>query len=614
MYRGGVPPDLLFGKPTYRAPESPQGVTPAPLSCAPRAPDSLPVMARGRQSGQQGDPIDWVTRAADDAIRHAGEGKLVTVASGASPSGPIHLGNLREFITPHFVAEELRRRGVAVRHLHSWDDYDRFRKVPSGVPAEWAEHIGLPLSAVPDPWTCHSSWAEHFKAPLRDALTELGVEMEEISQTEMYRAGTYREQILTAVRRRDEIEAMLAKHRTKASAAAGAETEEEAAALADSVADEDETAGSGDLARFPFKPWCGQCGRDTTDATAYDESTTQLDYTCTVCGYASATNLTTEDGGKLVWKVDWPMRWAYESVNFEPAGLDHMTPGSSYTVGQELVSAIYNWRAPARVTYAFVGFAGMQKMSSSSGGVPTASDALAILEAPIVRWLYVRRTPKQAFTIDFGPEVVRLYDEWDALGRKAADPTKRDAQVLAYERAAATQALGPLPTPAVAVPFKTLSSLVDVTAGSVEMISKVVENVGYPHASNDDLEPRLSRAMAWTASLPAADRTVVRETPDTERLAALSEDEELWLRIFLDRLPDDLRLDAVTSVVYGVPKVAHGLGFDDAPTDAVKADQKDFFRLLYNLLVGTDRGPRLPTLIVALGTDTVTSLLGGSPD
>ena len=50
-----------------------------------------------------------------------------------------------------------------------------------------------------------------------------------------------------------------------------------------------------------------------------------------------------------------------------------------------------------------------------------------------------------------------------------------------------------------------------------------------------------------------------------------------------------------------MPKVARGLGFDDAPTDQVKADQKDFFRLLYNLLVDADRGPRLPTLILALG-------------
>ena len=117
-----------------------------------------------------------MTRAADDAIRHAREtgpaDRVITCASGASPSGPIHLGNLREFITPHFVAEEIRGRGIAVRHLHSWDDYDRFRKVPAGVDPSWAEHIGRPLTAVPDPWGCHDSWATHFKEPLRAALAE----------------------------------------------------------------------------------------------------------------------------------------------------------------------------------------------------------------------------------------------------------------------------------------------------------------------------------------------------------------------------------------------------------------------------------------------------------
>ena len=101
---------------------------------------------------------------------------------------------------------------------------------------------------------------------------------------------------------------------------------------------------------------------------------------------------------------------------------------------------------PTYFGYSFVGIAGMAKMSSSRGAVPTASDALRVLEAPILRWLYVRRQPRQVFTIDFGPEVVRLYDEWDALARKAADPSKRDAQVLAYERASATVAAGTLPT------------------------------------------------------------------------------------------------------------------------------------------------------------------------
>ncbi|GGO79317.1 lysine--tRNA ligase [Nocardioides deserti] len=575
-------------------------------------------MARGNRSEKgSGDPVDWVTRAADDAIRHAdlGEGgdRMITCASGASPSGPIHLGNLREFLTPHLVAEEIRRRGIPVRHLHSWDDFDRFRKVPAGVPAEWSEHIGRPLSAVPDPWACHESWAEHFKAPLRAALAEMGVEMEEVSQTERYRAGAYTEQVLHAIRHRDTIEEVLAKHRTK-KAAPVAENEQEAEALADSVADEDEpevgAAGAGSLARFPYKPYCRECGRDTVDVTAYDDDTTDLSYTCSSCGFSGVTNVATQHEGKLVWKVDWPMRWSVEQVDFEPGGLDHSTPGSSYTVGKELVKRVFDFRAPSYVAYAFVGFAGMQKMSSSAGGVPTAADALQVLEAPILRWLYARRQPKQAFNIDFGAEVVRLYDEWDSLGRKAADPAKRDAQVLAFERASATAAAGTLPTPRVVVPFRLLSSVADVTAGSAELISGIVARGGHAHDSVADLQPRLDRAMTWTAEfVPAEERTTVREQPDADRLGRLTEDEQRWLTTLLDRLPAELDVDGTTALVYGVPKLARGLALDDAPTDEVKADQKAFFRLLYELLVDAERGPRLPTLFLALGSERIRHLL-----
>ena len=570
---------------------------------------------RGRGKGKgDGNPVDWVTRAADDAIRHAeAAGRdLITVASGASPSGPVHLGNLREFLTTHFVADELRRRGLAVRHLHSWDDYDRYRKVPAGVPAEWAEHIGRPLSAVPDPWDCHASWAEHYKAPLREALAEMGVEMVEISQTEQYRAGMYREEVLHAIANRRAMDAVLDRYRTKQ------KPEPLKDADGNVVLDEDgkpvlpepvdPMTLPEDLARFPYKPYCRGCGRDTVDITAYDEETTDLAYTCRACGESHVTNVATEDEGKLVWKIDWPMRWAFEGVDFEPGGADHATPGSSYTVGKDIVT-FYDAVAPAFVAYGFVGFAGMQKMSSSAGGVPTATDALRVLEPSILRWLYVRRAPKQTFDIDFGPEVVRLYDEWDALTKKAADPAKRDVAVLAHERASAT-ANGPLPVSAVQVPFRTLSSVADVTAGSADLISQVVNHVGFPHDTVEQLQPRLAKAMQWTAEfVPAEDRTTVRESAATERLAALSDAERRWIDLLLEHLPAELDQDEVTTLVYGVPKLAAGLSLEEKPTDEVKADQKAFFGLLYNLLVDADRGPRLPTLIVALGAEKVRSLL-----
>ncbi|MDT9593459.1 lysine--tRNA ligase [Nocardioides zeae] len=583
------------------------------------------------QRSDSPEPTDWVTRAADDAIRHAGgdprdpdvaatltaAGTVVTCASGISPSGPIHLGNLREFLTVHFVAEELKRRGVPARHLHSWDDFDRFRKVPAGVDPSWSTHVGKPLSAVPDPWECHPSWAEHFKAPLRDALEQMGATMEEVDQTERYTAGAYTEQVLHALERRDAIETILARHRTKKPVADDVSAEE-AAVLEDSVAEDDEPTQTGDLARFPYKPFCRTCGRDTVTLTAYDDATTDLAYTCDVCGDSHVTNVRTQHEGKLVWKVDWPMRWSVEGVDFEPGGVDHATPGSSYTVGKDIVK-LYDGRAPAFVGYSFVGVAGMAKMSSSKGGVPTAADALRVLEAPVLRWLYARRQPKQAFTVDLGPEVVRLYDEWDALGRKARNPeAKRDAAVLAWERASATSSAGVLPTPPVVVPFRTLSSIADVTAGSAAQISRLVGDLGHEHTSVADLEPRLTRSITWTADfVPEEDRTTVRTTPDRELLASLDETERTWLYLFMEHLPSAWStgtpdLDRVTTVVYGVPKLARGLALEDQPTDEVKADQKAFFRLLYRLLVAAERGPRLPTLILALGLDTVSDLVRGA--
>ena len=119
--------------------------------------------------------------------------------------------------------------------------------------------------------------------------------------------------------------------------------------------------------------------------------------------------------GKLVWKVDWPMRWAYEGVAFEPAGEDHHAPTGSFTVGSTLVREVFGGSAPNSAVYSFVSLAGMGgKMSGSAGGAPIPETALTVLEPAIVRWLYIRRLPSQSFAIDLSAKgVQKLYDEWD---------------------------------------------------------------------------------------------------------------------------------------------------------------------------------------------------------
>ncbi|MGX8906873.1 lysine--tRNA ligase [Streptomyces netropsis] len=576
----------------------------------------------------QSTEADWVSRFADEVIAEGGRrapGKPIVVASGLSPSGPIHLGNLREVMTPHLVADEIRRRGHEVRHLISWDDYDRYRKVPNGVPGiddSWAEHIGKPLTSVPAPaGSAYPNWAEHFKAAMVEALAELGVEYDPISQTEQYTSGVYREQILHAMKHRGDIDAVLDQYRTKKDpAAAGKKPQQKQqkpvdeaeleAAEGSGAAAEDDGSGSG-AGYFPYKPYCGACEKDLTTVTAYDETTTELAYTC-VCGYSETVLLSEFNRGKLVWKVDWPMRWAYEGVIFEPSGVDHSSPGSSFVVGGQIVRKVFGGEQPIGPMYAFVGISGMAKMSSSKGGVPTPGDALRIMEAPLLRWLYARRKPNQSFKIAFDQEIQRLYDEWDKLASKVADGTVLPADAAAYSRAVRTAA-GDLPTTPRPLPYRTLASVVDITGGHDEQTLRILSDLdpANPVTSLDETRPRLDRAEHWiNTQVPAESRTIVRDEPDTETLATLDDQARESLRLLIAGLDDHWSLDGLTTLVYGVPKVQAGLEPDAKPTPELKVAQRSFFALLYQLLVSRDTGPRLPTLLLAVGADRVRKLLG----
>ncbi|MFD6281359.1 lysine--tRNA ligase [Streptomyces sp. NPDC060209] len=580
-------------------------------------------------SSQSSTETDWVSRFADDVIAESerrAPGKPVVVASGLSPSGPIHLGNLREVMTPHLVADEIRRRGYTVRHLISWDDYDRYRKVPNGVEGvddSWQAHIGKPLTSVPAPaGSAYPNWAEHFKAAMTQALDELGVEYDGISQTEQYLAGTYREQVLHAMKHRADIDAVLDRYRTKKDGAAGAkggkkpqqkkvDEAELEAAEGSGAADEDD-GGSGSAGYFPYKPYCGNCEKDLTVVTSYDDDSTELNYTCSACGFAETVRLNEFNRGKLVWKVDWPMRWAYEGVIFEPSGVDHSSPGSSFVVGGQIVREVFDGVQPIGPMYAFVGISGMAKMSSSKGGVPTPADALKIMEAPLLRWLYARRRPNQSFKIAFDQEIQRLYDEWDSLARKVADGTVLPADAAAYARAIGTAA-GELPSTPRPLPYRTLASVADITAGAEDQTLRILSELDpeNPLTSLDEARPRLDRAENWiTTQVPAEARTIVRDEPDKELLGSLDEQGRESLRLLLEGLDSHWSLDGLTTLVYGVPKVLEGLAPDAKPTPELKVAQRSFFALLYRLLVGRDTGPRLPTLLLAVGADRVRTLLG----
>jgi lysyl-tRNA synthetase class 1 len=482
---------------------------------------------------------------------------------------------------------------LQVDHIHSWDDYDRLRKVPAGVAPDFARYIGMPIADVPDPFGEYESYATRYIADFTHGLDCLGIHPRYIRQSVAYRRGDYLEQIKQAMRHRAEIFTILAGYQT--------------------LEAQQKTVDERRDAYYPFKPYCQNCRKDLTRVTSYDDVTATVAYICESCGHSEAFSLNERVEGKLVWKVDWPMRWSYERVDFEPGGEDHSSPGSSYTVGQQIVQQIYGGRPPFFVGYAFVGMDGRSKISSSTGTTATVTAALDIIEPAILRWLYARRANNQAFNIDFGQGLLRLYDEWDGLLRQVEKGAVNEVNKRAFERATQTTS-GTVNYTHHPVPFHLLASVLDVTQANEEQVLRIAAQ-HLPEGQNlsslrAQLEPRFTCALNWiTNYLPDDERTHIRTSFHVDAYATFSEMDKASLRLLVSQMDDHWTLNGLTDLMYRIPKVVRGLPADAAPTDELKQAQRSFFVALYTLICASDTGPRIPTLLLSIGQQRARMLL-----
>jgi len=133
----------------------------------------------------------WADQIADIIIKERGNKREYVCASGITPSGTIHIGNFREIITTDLVVKALEDKGKKVRFIYSWDDFDRFRKVPKNVSKEYEKYIGMPLSDIPSPFEKGKSYAQHFEKELEEQLKKVGIKPEFIYQNKMNKNCKY---------------------------------------------------------------------------------------------------------------------------------------------------------------------------------------------------------------------------------------------------------------------------------------------------------------------------------------------------------------------------------------------------------------------------------------
>ncbi|HOX18484.1 MAG TPA: lysine--tRNA ligase, partial [Spirochaetales bacterium] len=297
------------------------------------------------------DAVHWADQTALKIIKEHGDKEQYTCASGITPSGTVHIGNFREIISVDLVVRALRALGKKVRFIYSWDDYDVFRKVPVNMPDQetLAKHLRMPITMVPDTFGRDSSYARHHEVDVESILPAVGIKPEFLYQAERYRSSTYAEGMRKALEKREVLKGILDKYR-----------------------DEDHKI-QGDY--WPISVFCDACDRDTTEIEGWDGEW-GVSYSCE-CGHRETVDLRKAKGVKLSWRVDWPMRWAYEGVDFEPAGKDHHSQGGSFDTSKHVVEDVYGRKPPTTFRYDFIGIKGTPgKMSSSKGKVVDLYDLL----------------------------------------------------------------------------------------------------------------------------------------------------------------------------------------------------------------------------------------------
>ena len=192
---------------------------------------------------------------------------------------------------------------------------------------------------------------------MTEALAELGVEYHGISQTEQYTSGAYREQILHAMKHRGDIDAVLDRYRTKDRPAPRSRAAEAAEAGRRGRAGgrrglRRRRRGRRQRAAAPATSRTSRtaagCDKDLTTVTAYDDETTELTYTCAVRPRRDRPARASSTAASWSGRSTGRCAGRYEGVVFEPSGVDHSSPGSSFVVGGQIVARGLRRRAADR--------------------------------------------------------------------------------------------------------------------------------------------------------------------------------------------------------------------------------------------------------------------------
>ncbi len=535
------------------------------------------------QAGSRPQPVHWADINAEKIVREKGaSGQRAhdhyTCASGITPSGTVHIGNFREIISVELVVRALRARGHEVRFIYSWDDYDVFRRVPSTISdrERFEQYLRMPIVLVPDPAGEEESFAGANERELEALLDIVGIAPEYIYQAQRYRSSAYAEGIRTALEKREKIREILNRHRSEPLPPEW----------------------------WPVAVFSGFTNKDTTTVLDWDGEWA-LTYHCEETGKTEAIDLRTTGLAKLPWRIDWPMRWAHESVDFEPAGKDHHSEGGSFDTAREIVREVYGYEPPVTFQYDFLSIKGRGgKISSSTGEAIGLREVLEVYQPELVRYLFAGTRPNTEFAISFDLDVIKIYEDYDKceriyFGREQVSEKRRTKEARIYELSQAHEVPERMP-PQLA--FRHLCSQVQITDGdlakALELALGAETVVDLTPAERRRLEQRAACALAWVRRFAPDEYRFELARADSEP-AALEEHELSAVRAVRELI--EQRFDTLDE------KELQQELYDAAR--AVGIEPKGLFLAMYRVLIGKEQGPRLAGFLKTIGRERCLAIL-----
>jgi len=500
------------------------------------------------------------------------------VNAGLSVSGLQHVGRLRGEITlSHLLTRSLReagRRPIQSLVLYTQDEW----KAKEGQVAQFTKedgrrYVGRRLIDVPDPFGCHANWVEHFWQDFGSVLDRFAPSIRIVTTTEAYRNPEMQAVVRDLASRAEEVRILVNQYRARHPYPPG---------------------------WIPFEAFCDQCQTIGATTTAVEGMTAS--YRCDRCGHVGRSSI---EKGKLNWRLEWPALWKIYRVDIEPFGKDHATPGGSRDSCKEIAETIMHFRAPMGIPYEWVGISDHGKDLGDMG----SSDFLGF--SP-VQWVEVADPEVLRYSYAYNPIfrriVLDLYrvDTYHDVYDRAQDAfyqKEREGDAEVQARSFDLAQLSPPPkSKPFALSYRHAAFLSQISPESDRVawcIQRLRDTGLLDHRPNEiersRMERRLAQSRAWVEKYAPENRVEILEELSPDIHAQLDARDREALRMFAAkaanlRWTEDAIKESMVSLTKG---------------GSLPVETNRFFRDLYLVLLGSERGPRAAPFLAVLEKDWV---------